>query len=118
MTRVIAALVLLLASLTASFAADIRVGATMHVKRMQVWFEEDRQDKLAEWQQQRKGNAKAFATYQDQLLREREAWQFGGPHEVEILQYEPTQKRVQVKMKTEGRLKDGIWWVDVGAVAP
>jgi hypothetical protein len=114
--RALVALFVLVGSVTASLAADIRVGTTMHVKQMQIWFEEDAEGKLAEWQAKRKGNAKAFAAYQRKLTAEREAWQFGGPHEVEILKFEPAQKRVQVRMTTEGRLQDSVWWLDPEAI--
>ena len=116
--RALVALCVLLLSVTASLAAEIRNGATMHVKPMQIWFEEDAEGKLAEWQAKKRDSAKAFAAYQKKLTAAREAWQFGGPHEVEILKFEPAQKRVQVKMKTEGRLQDSVWWVDPGAVVP
>src|SRR5690242_10091094 len=81
--RLIAAFLLLLASLTASLAADIHVGAMMQVRDMSVWFKQDAQ--LAQWQAKRNGNAKAFGAYQEKILRARDAWQFINPTDVEIL---------------------------------
>ncbi len=109
-------IVFVLAALgSACLAGEIRTGATMQVKANSIWFEEA--DGLARWQARRKSaDAAAFAAYQDNLLREREAWQFLYRYDVIVLGYEPEKNRVHVKMLTTGRLQDSTWFVDAGAI--
>jgi len=58
------ALLILLSCTIGSVAAEIRRGAIMTVKPMSIWFEQTAQ--LEEWQQKKKGDAKAFEEYQEQ----------------------------------------------------
>jgi hypothetical protein len=108
-------LLLLVASLAASLAAEIGKGAIMQVKPNSIWFEEARQ--LAQWQEKKKsGDAAAFTAYQEKILSAREAWQFINPLTVRILRYEPAKHRVYVKMKTDGRMADTDWFLDPDAL--
>jgi hypothetical protein len=64
----------LLALGIASFAAEIRKGSTMQEKPNSIWFQDAA--KLARWQQLKKsGNSKALASYQNDVLSNRDAWQ-------------------------------------------
>ena len=113
--RAFLALMLVVASTAVSLAGEIRNGATMQVKADSIWFEEAKQ--LAEWQRLRKsGDPAAFASYQEKVLRAREAWQFINPLTVRILRYEPAKSRVHVKMKTEGRMAGTDWFLDPNAL--
>jgi hypothetical protein len=113
--RTFVALFLLLALGVASSAGEIRKGATMQVKPNSIWFEDA--DKLAAWQQVKKnGDAKALATYQEDVLAEREAWQFIYQLSVKILKYEPGKNRVNVEMKGTGRLAGSTWFLDPDAL--
>ncbi|HET9374057.1 MAG TPA: hypothetical protein VFO40_03745 [Chthoniobacterales bacterium] len=105
----------LLALGIASFAAEIRKGATMEVKPNSIWFQDAA--KLARWQQLKKsGNSKALASYQNDLLSNRDAWQFTKPLTVQILSYEPGKKQVNVEMKTPGRMLGSKWFLDTDAL--
>ena len=64
----------------------------------------------------KKGNAKAFAAYEEKVLGAREAWQFINALSVKILNYEPEKNRVEVEMLTEGRMQGSTWFVDPAAV--
>jgi len=105
----------LLALGIASFAAEIRKGAMMEVKPNSIWFQDAA--KLARWQQLKKsGNSKALASYQNDLLSNRDAWQFTKPLTVQILSYEPGKKQVNVEMKTPGRMLGSKWFLDTDAL--
>jgi hypothetical protein len=109
------ALTIVLSMATASFAGEIRNGATMQVKAISIWFQDAAQ--LAHWQKLRKaGDAKALARYQDKLLSEREAWQFENPLTVKILRCDPGKRRISVEMTTEGRMKGTTWSIDPDAL--
>jgi hypothetical protein len=100
-----------------SFAGEIQKGATMQVRPDSIWFEDA--DKLTRWQQLKKNrNSRALASYQDKVLSNREAWQFLNELTVEILSYEPQQNRVNVEMKTPGRMLGTTWWLDADALVP
>ena len=79
-----------------------------------MWFEEAGQ--LARWQDRKKGDQAAFAAYQDNILRHREAWQFIYAQDVKILRYEPAKNRVHVLMTGEGRMRDTRWFVEPDAI--
>ncbi len=99
----------------ALLAADIRVGAIMEVKANSIWFEEA--NKLEEWQEKRKaGDASGFDAYQEQLLGEREAWQFIHPLKVRVIGYNPRKNRVYVEMISKGRFEGVNWFIDEGAL--
>jgi hypothetical protein len=105
----------LLALGIASFAAEIRKGATMQVKPNSIWFQDAA--KLARWQQLKKsGNSKALASYQNDVLSNRDAWQFTKSLTVKILSYEPEKKQVNVEMKTPGRMLGSKWLLDTDAL--
>ena len=114
--RAVLALLVLLALNAASFAAEIRKGATMQVKPDSIWFEDAA--KLTRWQQLKKsGNAAALGSYQDAALSKREAWQFLSPLTVKILGYRSRDNQVRVEMTTPGRLLGTTWSLDAGALA-
>ena len=97
------------------FAGEIQKGDTMQVKPNSIWFEDAAG--LARWQTVKKrGNAKAFAAYQEKALRRREAWQFIYQLPVKILSYEPAKNRVEVEMLGEGRLAGSTWFLDPDAL--
>lgn len=103
------------ASITAAVAAPIRKGAVMQVKPNSVWFEDAA--KLTHWQELKKGgNEAALTSYQEQMLGQREAWQFLKPLKVKILRYEPATSQINVEMRTAGRLQGSSWWLDASAV--
>jgi hypothetical protein len=98
-----------------SFAGEIRTGATMEVKANSIWFYDA--DKLAHWQKLKKnGNSTALASYQDEVLSSRDAFQFINELTVRILSYEPRENRVNVKGVTPGRFLGGDWWLDADAL--
>ncbi len=106
-----AALLLAAALSIGSLAGEIQNGATLEVKPNSIWFEDA--DKLAKWQQTRNsGDSRAFASYQDQILSEREAWQFVNPLTVKVLGFEPGKSQVKVEMTTPGRLLGSTWFLD------
>jgi hypothetical protein len=85
------------------------------VKPYSIWFEEA--DGLARWQDMKKSaDAAAFASYQENLLHQREAWQFIHQQAVTILGFEPEKNRVHVQMQTTGRLENSQWWLDSAAL--
>jgi hypothetical protein len=107
-------LLLLLASIAASRAAEI--GAIVVVKPNSIWFEDA--VKLTEWQQLRKSSgATAFMSYQKKLLSGRQALQFINPRSVKILGYERRKNQITVEMKSEGRLQGSKWLLDASALA-
>jgi hypothetical protein len=100
---------------TAALAADIKPGATMQVKPNSIWFDEAAQ--LARWQALKKsGDDKALTAYQDQLLGQRDAWQFIYPLNVEIIALDAKTGRVHVKMLTPGRFVGLDMFVDRDAL--
>jgi hypothetical protein len=58
----------------------------------------------------------ALTSYQQQVLSQREAWQFLKPLKVKILRYEPATNQINVEMRTVGRLEGTTWWLDASAV--
>ena len=99
-----------------AFAGDIRKGATMQVKPNSIWFEDAA--RLTRWQQLKTGDdPAALASYQEELLSQRDAWQFINPLTVKILKHEPGKNRVSVEMKTEGRRRGSTGLLDTGALA-
>jgi len=112
-----AALLLVVILGTGSFAGAVRNGATMQVRADSIWFQDAAQ--LAHWQRlKQSGNAAALASYQAKVLSNRDAWQFTNPLTVKILRYEPGKNRVNVEMKTPGRLFGTPWVLDAGALLP
>ena len=100
-----------------SFAGEIRKGATMQVKPNSIWFEDTA--KLTRWQEVKKsGNTTALTSYQDEVLSHRDAWQFTNQLAVKILSYERGKNRVNVEMKTPGRLLGSTWLLDADALQP
>ena len=98
-------------------SAEIKRGATMQVKANSIWFQDVA--KFDHWQNlKRSGNAEAAASYQENALSHRDAWQFLKPLTVKILVYEPTKHRVNVEMKTPGRMLGSIWFLDTEALEP
>lgn len=111
------ALLTLLALTSATYAGEIRPGASMQVKPDSIWFED--RARLAHWQALKKaGDSKALASYQDGLLQARQAWQFTRPLTVRIRGYEPKAHLVDVEMQTEGRLQGSRWMLDARALLP
>jgi hypothetical protein len=99
----------------AGFAGEIREGATMHVRPNSIWFQDA--DKFAHWQRlQKRGDSTALASYQDKVLSNRDAWQFINQLAVRVLRYERRKHRVNVEMKTEGRLLGTKWLLDSDSV--
>lgn len=87
----------------------------MQVKPNSIWFEDA--DKLMRWQQLKKsGDTAALTSYQDEVLSEREAWQFINRLTVKILGYERGKNQVNVEMKTSGRLLGSKWLLDADAL--
>jgi hypothetical protein len=87
----------------------------MQVKPNSIWFQDAA--KLARWQQlQKSGDSKGLASYQNDVLSHRDAWQFTKPLTVKILSYEPGKKQVNVEMKTPGRMLGSKWLLDTDAL--
>ena len=104
--RVFLTVLILVATITAAFAGPIRKGAVTQVKPNSIWFDESAQ--LTHWQELKKsGNAAAVTSYEQQMLSQRNAWQFLKPGE---------RSQVNVEMKTAGRLQGTTWWLDASAV--
>ena len=102
---------------TAAFAAGIKPGATMQVKPNTVWFDQAAQ--LARWHQlQAGGDAKALAAYQDELLGERDAWQFISQLSVKVLGYDASKHEAHVQMLTKGRFVGVDFYIDADALTP
>jgi hypothetical protein len=101
----------LLISSIGCVAGEIRAGATMQVRPNSIWFQDA--DKFAHWQRlKRRGNSTALASYQDKVLSNRDAWQFINQLRVRVLRFEPGKHRVNVEMRTEGRLLGTKWLLD------
>lgn len=100
---------------TASFAAELRTGAIVHVTPNSIWFQDANQ--LARWQKlRRKGDAAALEAYEKKVLGSRDAWQFIYEMEVKIIKVERAKHRVNVEMKTEGRMEGTTWLLDTDAI--
>ena len=113
--RVFAVVIILVALANACLAGEVRKGATMQVKADSIWFQDA--EKFARWQALKKGgDAKALAAYQEEALRQRDAWQFIKPLAVKILGVTPKANRVEVEMTTEGRLQGSRWLLDIDAI--
>jgi hypothetical protein len=109
--RALLALLIVAASATGSFAGEIRKGATMQVKPNSIWFEEAAD--LTRWQRlKRGGDSAALASYQEELLSHRDAWQFINRLSMKILEYQPGRNQVLVEMTTAGRMLGTKWFVD------
>jgi hypothetical protein len=99
----------------ASIAVEIKVGGTFKVKANSVWFEDAA--KLAQWQElQKRGDANALTSYEDDALSKRAAWKFANPLTVKIIGYRRSQHQVKVEMTTPGRLLGSAWFLDAGAL--
>ena len=114
----IAAAVMALATLaTGSLAGEIEKGATFEVRADSIWFQDAAM--LTQWQQLKKaGNSAALASYENDVLSTREAWQFTKQLTVEILGYDPDERQVNVELKTPGRLLGTQWLLDADALVP
>ena len=113
--RLFAVVIALAPLASACLAGEIRKGATVQVKADSIWFE--KVEKFARWQALKKnGDAKALAAYQEEALRQRDAWQFIKPLTVKVLAFTPKANRVEVEMMTEGRLQGSRWLLDVDAI--
>jgi hypothetical protein len=100
---------------SACFAAEIRKGAVVEVKNNSIWFQDA--EHFTRWQTLKKnGDAKALAAYQEETLRQRDAWQFIKPLAVKIIDVTPKANRVEVEMMTEGRLRGSRWLLHVDAI--
>ncbi len=98
-------------------AGEIRKGATVEVTANSIWFQDAA--KLAHWQLLRKsGDPTALASYQREVLGNRDAWQFTVPLPVKILSYDPGTSQVDVEMTTPGRLQGSTWVLDTDSLAP
>jgi hypothetical protein len=106
----------LLAALgTGTFAAEIRKAAAMQVKPNSIWFQDT--SRLAHWQELKKsGNTAALASYQGEVLSQRDAWQFVNALTIKILRYRPRTQQVNVEMTEPGRLAGTEWWLDASAL--
>ena len=58
----------------------------------------------------------ALESYQDEVLSNRDAWQFTKQLTVRILRYEPGKSQVNVEMKTAGRMLGSTWLLDADAL--
>ena len=95
----------------ASYAGEIRKGATMQVKANSIWFQDVAS--LTQWQQLKKSaNPKALAAYQEKELSKRDAWQFTNQLSVKILSYDSAKSQANVEMRTPGRMLGTNWWLD------
>jgi len=100
---------------SSSMAAEIKVGGTFEVKANSIWFEDAA--KLLQWQKlQKRGNAKALASYEDKTLSNRAAWKFVNPLIVKIIGFERGRHQVKVEMMTPGRILDSTWFLDTAAL--
>jgi hypothetical protein len=102
-------------------AAEIHDGDTGYIANNSIWFTDE--EDLSVWKQVRHAFApKDVKTYQEIILKTRQAWQFiSGPTKVKVINYWPDQHEINVKMLTEGRFADSEWWVedkDYSSAAP
>lgn len=98
-----------------SNASEIQKGSSMQVKADSIWFQEAGQ--LTQWQKLKNGgDAKALSAYQEELLSNRDAWQFTNSLQVRVLGYEAAKHQVHVEMTTPGRMLGTHWWLDSSAL--
>ena len=119
--RAYLALFVLVAVLVASSigapAAEFRSGAMVQVKPNSIWFENAAL--LTKWQQLKKsGDKAALESFQEQKLRQRDAWQFIYQQTVKVLGHEPKQHRVHVEMQGPGRMEGTKWFLDPDVFVP
>ena len=113
--RAYVALLMVMACSTGVLAAEIRKGALMQVKGNSMWFLEA--GHLTQWQKLKKsGDAAALSSYEEQVRKERDAWQFLNPLTVKVLGYNPATRQANVEMKTEGRMLGTEWFLDAGTL--
>ena len=86
----------------------------MQVKPNSIWFQDA--DKFTRWQELKTSDSTALASYQDEVLSDRDAWQFTKWLTVKVLSYEPRKNQVNVEMKTAGRLLGSTWLLDADAL--
>jgi hypothetical protein len=86
----------------------------MQVKPNSIWFQDA--DKFTRWQELKTSDSTALASYQDEVLSDRDAWQFTKWLTVKVLSYEPRKNQVNVEMKTAGRLLGSAWLLDADAL--
>ena len=99
----------------ACLGAVIQKGAGMQVKKDSIWFQDV--SALAHWQALKKsGNTKALDDYEDKMLSNRDAWQFGNQLAVKVLSYDSGKQQVNVEMTTPGRLLGTKGWIDASAL--
>jgi len=94
-------------------AAEIHEGDTGYIADNSIWFEDETD--LHVWKQVRHAFApKDVKTYQEIILKYRQAWQFiDGPIKVKVISYWVDQHEINVKMlDTEGRWAESEWWVE------
>ena len=102
---------LLFALTIASYAGEIRKGATMQVKPNSIWFQKVKE--LSHWQRIKKsGDSKALEAYQEKEMSERDAWQFTTQLTVKIVSYDAANHQVTVEMETPGRMAGTTWFLD------
>ena len=79
-----------------SFAKEIRRGSSMQVRANSVWFQDE--TNLTHWQQLKKsGDTSALTSFQEQVLSQRDAWQFVNPRTVEYLATNLQKSRSKLK---------------------
>ena len=117
--RAYLALFVLVAFLAASSigapAAEFRSGAMVQVKPNSIWFENAAL--LTKWQQLKKsGDTAALASYEGQVLSQRDAWQFRNPLTIKVMIHRPKQSQVNVEMRTAGRMFGSRWSLGTDAL--
>ena len=87
----------------------------MQVKPNSIWFKDTAM--LARWQELKKnGDTAALASYEGQVLSQRDAWQFVNPLTVKVMIHRPKQSQVNVEMQTKGRMLGSRWSLDADAL--
>ena len=115
--RVVLALLALAFCAASSPAAEFREGAMMQVKPNSIWFEDAAL--LTKWQQLKKsGDKAALSSYEEQKLRQRDAWQFISQLTVKVLGHQPKTRQVNVEMQGPGRMEGTKWFLDADALVP
>jgi hypothetical protein len=98
-----------------SFAAEIRKGATFDVKPSSIWFWEIAD--LTHWQKLKTaGDTVKLASYQDEVLSRRGAFQFTNQLTIKILNYEPVKNQVEVESTAGGRFHGSTFFLDASAL--
>ena len=96
-------------------SAQIVVGKAANVRANSIWFQEP--DRLAQWQKlKREGNGAALASYEQEVLGSREAWQFTVQLDVRVLSYSEADQQATVELTTPGRLSGTEWFLDANAI--